>query len=148
MIHSSTRHDERPDKSINGRRPPDSSDIPPLLDRSVLDQFTEELEELAYTKAFFDSFIDLMPHRIERLRLALVAGSFERALDAVLSLKSSSQMIGARRLAGLAAALESGIRDETTASNAAMLLPRYAAGFINDITQCGDLTCNSLRAHC
>src|SRR5919112_6639433 len=83
----------------------------PLVDKSVLDRLRAELEEdEGYCRIFVGNFIDYLPHRIGRLKLALTTGDLDGSVDAVLSLKSSSQMVGAERLAGLARALESEIR--------------------------------------
>ena len=61
------------------------------------------------SKVFVGNFIECLPQRLSKLRLALTTGDLEGSVDAVLSLKTSSQMVGAERLAGLATNLESEI---------------------------------------
>jgi hypothetical protein len=75
----------------------------PLLDRATLDRRRGELDdnEDMWT-IFVTNFIAYLPTRTERLRLALATGDCPGPLDAVLGLKTSSQMVGAERPAGLA----------------------------------------------
>ena len=127
-----------------------SNDGPrPLVDQSVLDRLREELEEdEGYCRVFVDNFIECLPQRIDRLRLALTTGDLEGSVDAALSLKTSSQMVGAERLAGLALDLEGAIRTEARTSDAAVVLPRLAATFLRPINLCGGLTTHRLQAQC
>jgi len=148
MTHSSTRHEGQLARSSERGTSTLPDGDPPLLDPAVFGQFKDELEDDAFTRIFVESFIDFLPRRIERLRLALTTGDLDGAVDAVLSLKTSSQMVGADRLAGLAAALEDGIRSDATALDPAAELPRTAAAFLAPIKDCGTLTCHSLLAHC
>ncbi|PNI07741.1 Hpt domain-containing protein [Arthrobacter sp. AFG7.2] len=121
----------------------------PLVDQSVLDRLREELEEDdGYCKVFVGNFIEYLPHRIGRLRLALTTGDLEGSVDAVLSLKTSSQMVGAERLAGLAMDLEGEIRSESRQSDVAVVLPQLAATFLRTINQCSRLTMHRLQSHC
>ena len=121
----------------------------PLVDRSVLDRLQEELEDDGgYSKVFVANFIKLLPERIARLRLALTTGDFRGSLDAVLSLKTSSQMVGAERLAGLALALEAEIRAEAPPADAAVVLPSLAAKYLRRINQCSRQTIHRLQAQC
>ena len=78
----------------------------PLLDPEVLDKFREDLDEFEVWSAFVQNFLNALPLRIETLRLALTTGDPVGAMDAVLSLKTASQMVGASRLSVLAHALE------------------------------------------
>ncbi len=127
-----------------------SDDAPrPLVDQSVLDRLREELaEDEGYCRVFVDNFIECLPERIDRLRLALTTGDLEGSADAVLSLKTSSQMVGAERLAGLAMDLEGAIRTDAGTSDAAVVLPRLAATFLRPINLCSDLTTHRLQAQC
>lgn len=79
-----------------------------------------------YWKVFAENYLQLLPTRVERIRLALTSADLEGSLDAVLSLKTSSQMIGADRLAALALKLERAIRAGTPENNVAVLLPKLA----------------------
>jgi HPt (histidine-containing phosphotransfer) domain-containing protein len=119
----------------------------PLVDQSVLDRLREELDEdEGYCTVFVGNFIDYLPRRIGRLRLALTTGDLEGAVDAVLSLKTSSQMVGAERLAGLALELESAIRSDSSHYDVAVALPRLAAAYLKPINQCSKQTLHRLQA--
>lgn len=120
----------------------------PLVDQSVLDRLREELEEDdGYCKVFVGNFIEYLPHRIGRLRLALTTGDLEGSVDAVLSLKTSSQMVGAERLAGMALDLEKSLREEDSSADPADVLPRLAAAHLRRIKQCSKQTTYALQAH-
>lgn len=127
-----------------------SDDAPlPLVDQSVLDRLHDELEEDGgYSKVFVGNFIECLPQRLSKLRLALTTGDLEGSVDAVLSLKTSSQMVGAERLAGLATDLESEIRTGARAADAAVVLPHLAVAFLRNITQCSRQTTHRLQAQC
>ena len=121
----------------------------PLVDQSVLDRLREELEEEeGYCRVFVGNFIEYLPHRIGRLRLALTTGDLEGSVDAVLSLKTSSQMVGAERLAGLAMDLEGELRSEARDSDVAVVLPQLAAAFLRPINQCSRQTMHRLQSQC
>lgn len=121
----------------------------PLVDRSVLDRLRAELEEdEGYCKIFVGNFIDYLPHRIGRLQQALTTGDLDGSVDAVLSLKTSSQMVGAERLAGLAMALEGEIRREACKADVAVVLPRLAASFLRPISHCSRQTMHRLQSQC
>lgn len=119
----------------------------PLVDPSVLDRLREELEEdEGYCTVFVGNFIDYLPQRIGRLRLALTTGDLDGAVDAVLSLKTSSQMVGAERLAGLALDLERAIRQDSQAEEPSVALPRLAAAHLKTINQCSKQTVQRLQS--
>ena len=121
----------------------------PLVDQSVLDRLREELDEQeGYSRVFVGNFIHFLPTRLDRLRLALTTGDLEGSMDAVLSLKTSSQMVGAERLAGLAMDLEAEIRAEARHADMAVALPRLAAAFLRPITLCSRQTTHRLQAQC
>lgn len=120
----------------------------PLVDPSVLDRLRAELEDdEGYSSVFVANFIDCLPARIAKLRLALTTGDLDGALDAVLSLKTSSQMVGAERLAGLAMDLERSIREDSPRSDPAVLLPQLAAKHLRPINQCSRQTIHRLEAY-
>lgn len=127
-----------------------SDDAPrPLVDQSVLDRLREELEEEeGYSRVFVGNFIEYLPQRLARLRLALTTGDLDGSLDAVLSLKTSSQMVGAERLAALALELENEIRAEAGHADMTVALPRLAAAYLRPITQCSRQTTHRLQAQC
>ncbi|MGO4236417.1 Hpt domain-containing protein [Pseudarthrobacter sp. YAF2] len=121
----------------------------PLVDPSVLDRLREELEEEeGYSRVFVANFIDYLPERLDKLRLALTTGDLEGSMDAVLSLKTASQMVGAERLAGMAQDLEAEIRAEARHADMSVALPRLAATFLRPITQCSRQTIHRLQAQC
>lgn len=144
MSHHQTRQDERgaPVDRAVAVRPADAAW---LVDRSVLDRLGKELDDdgEGYTRIFVANFITCLPGRIERLRLALTTGDLEAAVDAVLSLKTSSQMVGAERLAGLAMDLETEVRGRASRSDI-MALPKLAAEFLSPIASCGSQTVHIL----
>ncbi|MFJ5959072.1 Hpt domain-containing protein [Pseudarthrobacter oxydans] len=145
MSHHQTRQDEREARAQRAVVARPAADSPPLVDRSVLDRLGRELDDdgEGYTRIFVANFIACLPGRIERLRLALTTGDLEAAVDAVLSLKTSSQMVGAERLAALAMDLETEVRGE--ASRADMItLPNLAASFLRPIDRCGSHTVHIL----
>lgn len=127
-----------------------SDDAPrPLVDQSVLDRLREEFEEEeGYSRVFVGNFIEYLPQRLARLRLALTTGDLDGSMDAVLSLKTSSQMVGAERLAGLALELENEIRAEARHADMTVALPRLAAAYLRPITQCSRQTTHRLQAQC
>ena len=115
--------------------------VAPLLDSSVLSRLREELDDdEGVWKVFEQNFIAALPQRIEKLRMALTTGDLTGALDAVLSLKTSSQMVGAERLAGLAFDLELSLRDETRDNEPGTVLPRLATEHLRPITKCSRQT--------
>ncbi|UZX02143.1 Hpt domain-containing protein [Arthrobacter sp. CDRTa11] len=120
--------------------------IRPLVDRSVLDALRSELDEdEGVWRAFVRNYIAHLPNRIEKLRLTLTTGDLDGALDAVLSLKTSSQMVGAERLAGLALDLERSLRDEDTYADPVRRLPQLAVAHLARIGQCAQQTGSLLR---
>lgn len=145
MNHHQTRQDEReaPAQSAVAVRP--AADSPPLVDRSVLDRLGRELDDdgEGYTSIFVANFITCLPGRIERLRLALTTGDLEAAVDAVLSLKTSSQMVGAERLAALAMEVDTEVRGKASRADV-MTLPELAAAFLRPIDRCGSQTVHIL----
>jgi HPt (histidine-containing phosphotransfer) domain-containing protein len=119
----------------------------PLLDPAVLVRLREELDDdEGVWKVFVQNFIAHLPERTERLRQTLTTGDLRGAIDAVLSLKTSSQMVGAERLAGLAMDLEQDIRRDTRDTDPAVALPQLAAAHLRRIKQCSRQTTYLLQA--
>ena len=117
------------------------------MDSSVLEMLRTDLDDDGVWKIFVRDFIEYLPHRNERLRLSLTTGDLAGAVDAVLSLKTSSQMIGAERLASLAVDLERSIRADTLEADPALALPRLAAARLMRIKQCSWQTIHRLQTH-
>jgi HPt (histidine-containing phosphotransfer) domain-containing protein len=119
----------------------------PLLDPAVLVRLREELDDdEGVWKVFVQNFIAHLPQRTERLRQTLTTGDLKGAMEAVLSLKTSSQMVGAERLAGMALNLEQAIRNDTRDTDPAVALPQLAAVHLRRLTQCSRQTTYLLRA--
>ena len=126
----------------------DDADAVPLLDPAVLERLRTELDDDdGVWKVFVQNFIEHLPHRTEKLRLALTTGDLTGAMDAVLSLKTSSQMVGAERLAGLAMDLERSLRRESVDAEPARVLPRLAADRLRQIVRCARQTTYLLQKY-
>lgn len=108
----------------------------PLLDTSVLAELREELQNNeANWKAFIRNYHTNLPNRVERLRLTLLAANLESAKDATLSLRTSSQMIGAKRLAWLTQQIEDALNENTKGKDDAVL-PHIAHTRLQPVTTC------------
>ncbi|TLM81799.1 Hpt domain-containing protein [Pseudarthrobacter sp. NamE5] len=120
----------------------------PLLDPAVLERLRADLEDdEGVWKVFIEDYISNLPHRLQRVRLTLTTGDVTGAMDAVLSLKTSSQMVGAEMLAGLAEDLEQSLREEVRTGDPAVVLPRLAAEHLRRIKQCAQRTIYVLQDH-
>ncbi|WP_104044857.1 Hpt domain-containing protein [Arthrobacter sp. ZGTC412] len=123
-------------------------DALPLLDNSVLERLHMELDhDEGVWKVFIRDFVAHLPFRLERVRLALTTGDTVAAKDAVLSLKTSSQMVGAERLAGLALDLEGALRFDSKEGDPSVVLPRIATAHLTAIRQCAEQTSYLLNRH-
>lgn len=116
----------------------------PLLDRAALERLRDELDDEDVCKSFVRNFIALLPDRAENVRRTLTKGDVPRALDAVLSLETSSQMVGAERLAELATDLERPLRAVAPQAGPASSWPRLAADNLARITKGGRQTTDLL----
>ncbi|SDT24317.1 hypothetical protein SAMN04489743_2137 [Pseudarthrobacter equi] len=116
----------------------------PLLESTVLDRLRDgDDNDSDIWRLFIRNYIGLLPRRIERVRLCLTSADFEGAMDSVLSLRSSSEMVGAERLAALTGHLQAALRtasehDVTTA------LPGMARAHLDDLSRCAIQTKNRL----
>jgi HPt (histidine-containing phosphotransfer) domain-containing protein len=120
----------------------------PLLDQAALDRLRDELDDdEGVWSVFVRNFIAQLPQRTERLRLALTTGDLAGTLDAVLSLKTSSQMVGAERLAEFAMRLERSVRNETSQAEPGEVLPRLAAAHLKTIMKCSRQTSDLLERY-
>ncbi|MET3809512.1 Hpt domain-containing protein [Arthrobacter sp. UYEF3] len=112
------------------------SDRAPLVDPAALQDLGEQLNSAAVAKGFARDFAQLWGRRYASLATALSGRDQTAALDAVLSLKTSSSMVGGLRLAELAAELEEMIR-------AGKL--ELAASFLGDVAARGSDTVDELQ---
>ncbi|MEW1812473.1 Hpt domain-containing protein [Pseudarthrobacter phenanthrenivorans] len=120
----------------------------PLLDGEVLDRLLDELDgDEGLWTIFVRDYLNHLPRRIERIRLTLTTGDGKGAMDAVLSLKTSSQMVGAERLAAHALALERSIREHALDTDPAMALAALAAITLRPIRACAEQTATLLNDH-
>ncbi|HLT83055.1 MAG TPA: signal peptidase I [Phototrophicaceae bacterium] len=76
----------------------------PVVDRSRLDRLGAEVGEDA-ARGMVDRFVDLLPGRVARLKEAATSGGAPELRDASLSLGNPAAMLGADRLAEVAATL-------------------------------------------
>ncbi|TQS89574.1 Hpt domain-containing protein [Arthrobacter sp. TS-15] len=82
-----------------------------LVDRTVLTELQAELGgDHSIISSFVRNYVELLPWRVGRLHRALERQDIEDAMDAVLSLKASSHMVGAICMNRLATELEISIR--------------------------------------
>jgi hypothetical protein len=83
---------------------------PPLVDPTALQELGSQLDSPAVAKGFARDYANMWDRRYHSLETSLDNGDEAAALEAVLSLKTSSAMVGGVRLAGLARELEDAIR--------------------------------------
>ena len=119
---------------------------PPLVDESVLARLRSETDnDDSVWKVFVRDFITHMPLRIGKLRAALTSGDVKGAMDAVLSLRTSAQMVGALQLAGLTLELEQALRRVSRDPDAPGILPGLAAQHQRRILYCAQRTSHQLE---
>lgn len=83
---------------------------PPLVDQKVLHRLEEEFEDPGPAHSFVRDFVTFWDERYLRLAEAVRREDAEASFDALLSVRIASAMIGASRLATLAAELESTLK--------------------------------------
>jgi signal peptidase len=81
-----------------------------VLDAAVLGELAADLGDAARLRSFLDLWSGMLSGRVRALREALETGDLETALDRILSLRSSSAMIGLTSLAATSSALEQHIQ--------------------------------------
>jgi HPt (histidine-containing phosphotransfer) domain-containing protein len=120
----------------------------PLLDHAVLDKLRADLDDYEEVwRVFVGNFITALPLRMDRLRLALTTGDLPGAIDALLSIKTASQQVGAERLAALALDLEVAVRQGTRDRDPSGVLPWLAADHLPRLRQRAGQTSYILEAH-
>jgi hypothetical protein len=78
---------------------------PPVLDLTILAELEDDFDSPSVAHGFARDYIGLWKQRLDRLTVAVNSDDREAALDAGLSLKNSSAMVGAVRLSVLAVKL-------------------------------------------
>lgn len=112
-----------------------------VFDRSALDDLTEQLAS-EIVVSFAERFLELLPHRVRRIRDCLDEADRVASLDAVLSLKVTSMTVGGTALGSCAASIEDFVRsgDLRSASLRAAELDERAAAFATAIASYIDST--------
>ena len=89
---------------------PPCVDAPPLVDPAALQDLGAQLDSPSVAKGFARDYTRMWDQRYRSLASALNRGDHAGSMDAVLSLKTSSTMVGGLRLAQLAGDLENALR--------------------------------------
>lgn len=110
--------------------------VAPLVDPAALQDLSEQLNSTAVAQGFARDYAEMWDQRYDSLAGALDRRDQAAALDAVLSLKTSSSMVGGLRLAELAGRLEAAIR----AGNL-----QYAESLLGDVAARGSETVDELQ---
>lgn len=95
--------------SLNVREAADPA-VPPLVDPAALQDLGTQLDSPSAAKGFARDYAKMWDRRYSCLASALGRRDQAGSLEAVLSLRTSSEMVGGVQLAGLAAELEAAIR--------------------------------------
>ena len=109
----------------------------PILDLAEFQVFEDQLDNPRIARSFASDFAKLWRVRYQTLATAVERGDVAAALDAILSLRTSSSMLGGTRLAVLAARVEEHVNTGDL---------RSAQPLLNDLSECGELTVQELKA--
>lgn len=93
----------------------------PLVDAAVLQDLEEQLGQPDIARNFANDYAAMLGQRQRRLVASVGREDRAAALDAVISLKVSSAMVGGLRLAHLAERLEAAVREGDLQDGAAQL---------------------------
>lgn len=99
-----------PSATLDGLPP--AVEVLPLVDSAVLQELEEQLGQSRLARNFADDYAAMWEHRRHRLVNAVEGNDLKAGLDAALSLKVTSVMVGALRLAHLAGQLETAVRED------------------------------------
>jgi len=109
---SAAAHPPQPGISTvtNSDLSPEAAGLLPLVDAAVLEELEDELAGSGLAQRFARDYAAMWDQRRSRLAAAVDSQDSDSALDAAISLKISSAMVGGLRLAKLAELLEGLIR--------------------------------------
>lgn len=113
-------------------------DLLPLVDAGVLEDLEEELNGSELALRFARDYAAMWDQRYSRLALAVENQDRATALDAIISLRITSAMVGGLRLARLAEVLESVIRQGDFGQGQALM---------ESVAENGDQTVSELQAN-
>lgn len=88
----------------------DYDELLPLVDTAILRELEEQLDGSELARRFARDYAAMWDQRCSKLASAVQNQDLEATLDAVISLRITSAMVGGLRLARLAEILESVIR--------------------------------------
>ena len=108
----------------------------PLVDPAALQDLGAQLDSPSVAKGFARDYTRMWDQRYRSLASALKRGDHAGSMDAVLSLKTSSAMVGGLRLAQLAGELEDAIRAGDM---------DHALSLLGDVAERGDETVDELQ---
>ncbi|WP_296605123.1 Hpt domain-containing protein [Nocardioides sp.] len=115
----------------------DLIDTPPaVFDPGALVSLTGHADDEEFALVLAGRYLRLLPERVRRVHAALHADDPDEAMDAVLSLKVSSNTVGAHEIATIGAAIERHLRrvDLPGAHRAAGDLPPAAERLAREIS--------------
>jgi HPt (histidine-containing phosphotransfer) domain-containing protein len=97
---------EKGGASMSGEERSEIGDEP--VSRAYLSRLRAEVGD-TMLRRYAQAYLDLLPERLDRIGRAVVAADTAEAAHVVIELQISSEMLGARRLAALLAALETSL---------------------------------------
>lgn len=112
--------------------------VPLLVDPSALRELGSQLDSPAVAKGFARDYTKMWDQRYQSLASSLDSGDENAAIDAVLSLKTSSAMVGGVRLAELARELEGAIRIRDA---------ERARSLLREVAESGNETVDELQSN-
>ena len=95
-----------------GRAEPDVGKTESVLEPCALQSLAEELEDSTPAINFLSNYLSMLPGRILRISHGLGLHDADASMDAVLSLKISSAMVGALETENQCMAIETMIRED------------------------------------
>ncbi|MFJ6028429.1 Hpt domain-containing protein [Pseudarthrobacter sp. NPDC092424] len=100
----------------------------PLVDPAVLKDLADKLQSPDIASRFAADYVDLWEVRRARLAAALERNDFPGAVDAVISLRVASVMVGAGRLTWLAQQVEDAVNSADFAAGRELMAAVCACG--------------------